>query len=67
MNSIDVDLGENGQVEYILNSDNDMFAVNGMTGEVTVTRALTEADQGVHHKLTIIASDKGRYRTGIHG
>lgn len=62
VSAIDVDSGDNGQIEYSINrrqSDKEnMFKIDPITGEITVSKVLDFETKELH-ELVVVARDKG--------
>ena len=57
--AIDADVDENAKLDFaFLSDDYTMFAINGSTGAVSITRKLKRSDVGMY-RLVLLARDRG--------
>lgn len=54
----DADLGVNGEIYYSFLIDSEYFAIHPTTGDITILKSLSYADNS-HHELTVLANDRG--------
>lgn len=54
----DADLGVNGEIYYSFLIDSEYFAIHPTTGDITILKSLSFADN-THHELTVLANDRG--------
>ncbi|PIK37077.1 putative protocadherin Fat 1 [Apostichopus japonicus] len=57
--AVDADVGSNGEIYYSLKRDTNDFAIHPSSGEVTLTRPLTEIEQSTL-TLEVVAKDRGQ-------
>ena len=57
--AVDKDIGVNGRVDFVAIEGDEMFAINRLTGEISVKAKLSLAEQNKKHRLIIEARDKG--------